>query len=68
MENLFKNCPSISEIKWDFNTDNILCAVVIDTHEKVKYCKLNNIEYFFEKVMWRVMAFAKKSEHPILFS
>ena len=64
---MFKICSSLNINLKNWNTDDVISMVPVKNKKYKKYAKENNLNYWFEPVIGKVLIMASKSSHPKLF-
>jgi len=65
---MFKNCSDLKNVDLkDWNTDSMLAMIPAKNTKYIKYAEENNLKYWFQSILGKVIIMASKTSHPKLF-
>ena len=64
---MFENCSNLNVDLKDWDSDSMLSMVPAKNTNYIKYAEENNLQYWFQSVIGKVVIMASKKSHPKLF-
>ena len=65
---MFRECSNLKSLDLsEWNTDDVLAMIIVKNTNYIKYAQENNLNYWFESILGKVIIMASKTSHPQLF-